>query len=408
MNDSLTQQSIFDQPKVIMAAVIISIVGNAVFIGMPMLVGSLADTLGFNEQELGWLASADLMGIFVASIAASLLVNRVNRQVLVYIGISVAIIANYSSTIFHDFETLFAIRIISGLGGGMCYSVGVATLAGTHKTARNFSILLFVLVAVNALELYTFPTISEYWCVNGIFLFFCGAFVITYFFVRWLPKTNKDLNTEEASTNSYQNNTSQTNKSNQVVIPGWIPWLCLAAVACVYINVGAFWAFIERLGVDASLSDDFISNTLALGTLFTLSGCAIATWMGNKYGQSKPLIAAFILMTAILFLLAFKVTPLSYVVAATIFNFCWLFIDVFQLGTIGNIDHSGKYAALVPGAQGLTQSISPAIAGYIITQGYSYAGVMMLCAVGTISAMIIYTIVYAKMKQIAPDIADAN
>ncbi len=391
--------SIFDQPRAILAAVIISIVGNAVFIGMPMLVGSLADTLGFDEQQLGWLASADLMGIFVASIAASLLVNRLNRQLMVYVGITVAIIANFSSTIFHDFNTLFTIRIISGLGGGLCYSVGVATLAGTHKTARNFSILLFVLVAVNAIELYTFPSISASWGVDGIFLFFCGAFVLTYYFVRWLPRSNKEA--------SVQTNNS-VNQTSKVVIPTWIPWLCLAAVACVYINVGAFWAFIERLGVDASLTDDFISNTLALGTLFTLSGCAIATWMGNKYGQSKPLIAAFALMTAILFLLAFKVTPISYVIAATVFNFCWLFIDVFQLGTIGNIDHSGKYAALVPGAQGFTQSISPAVAGYILSQGYGYEGVMMLCAAGTISAMIIYTIVYAKLKQIAPDIADAN
>ena len=408
MNDSTsadrtnmaTKASIFDQPKAILAAVVISIVGNAVFIGMPMLVGSLADTLGFDEQQLGWLASADLMGIFVASIAASLLVNRVNRQLLVYVGITVAIIANFSSTIFHQFDSLFVIRIIAGLGEGMCYSVGVATLAGTHKTARNFSILLFVLVAVNAIELYTFPSISEKWGVDGIFLFFCGAFVLTYSFVRWLPRSNKEASVQEI--------VSGNQLSSKTNIPSWIPWLCLAAVACVYINVGAFWAFIERLGVDASLTDDFISNTLALGTLFTLSGCAIATWMGNKYGQSKPLIAAFALMTAILFLLAFKVTAVSYVVAATVFNFCWLFIDVFQLGTIGNIDHTGKYAALVPGAQGFTQSISPALAGFILSEGYGYAGVMMLCAVGTISAMIIYTIVYANLKKIAPDIADAN
>lgn len=400
MNDPIKQASIFDQPKSIIAAVIISIVGNAVFIGMPMLVGSLADTLGFDEQQLGWLASADLMGIFVASIATSLLVNRVNRQLLVYIGITVAIIANFSSTIFHDFNTLFTIRIISGLGGGLCYSVGVATLAGTHKTARNFSILLFVLVAVNAIELYSFPSISEQWGVDGIFIFFCIAFISTYFFVRWLPRSNKEASKSQISISNEH--------ASKATIPSWIPWLCLAAVACVYINVGAFWAFIERLGVDASLSDDFISNTLALGTLFTLSGCAIATWMGNKYGQSKPLIAAFALMTTILFLLALKVTPISYVIAATVFNFSWLFIDVFQLGTIGNIDHSGKYAALVPGAQGLTQSISPAVAGFILSEGYGYPGVMMLCAFGTISAMIIYTIVYAKLKQIAPDIADAN
>lgn len=134
----------------------------------------------------------------------------------------------------------------------------------------------------------------------------------------------------------------------------------------------------------------------------------MATWMGNKYGQSKPLIAAFALMTGVLFLLAFSITPITYVIAATVFNFSWLFIDVFQLGTIGNIDHSGKFAALVPGAQGLTQSVSPAIAGYILSQGYGYVGVMLLCAFGTISAMIIYSFVYAHLKRIAPNIADAS
>ncbi|MEW6983803.1 MFS transporter [Colwelliaceae bacterium 6471] len=391
--------SIFDHPRALAAAVIISIVGNAVFIGMPMLVGSLAETLGFNEQQLGWLASADLMGIFVASIIASLLVNRFNRQKLAYLGITIAILANFCSTIFHNFEPLFITRIISGLGGGLCYSLGVASIAGTHKTARNFSILLFGLVAVNALELYSFPTISAIWGVDGIFRFFCIAFIGTYFFVRWLPPSNEG---------AYAESTQQERAKASADIPVWIPWLCLIAVAFVYINVGAFWAFIERMGVDASLSDDFISNTLALGTLFTLSGCAMATWMSSRYGQSKPLIAAFIFMTSILFLLVFNVNAISYVIAATVFNFCWLFIDVFQLGTIGNIDHTGKYAALVPGAQGLTQSISPAVAGYILTQGYGYAGVMMLCAFGTIGAMAIYSVVYAKLKVIAPDVADAN
>jgi len=394
-----TLTSIFDHPRTIAAAVIISIVGNAVFIGMPMLVGSMAETLGFNEQQLGWLASADLMGIFVASVVASLMVNRLNRQMLAYIGITVAIAANFASTVFHAFELLFITRIISGLGGGLCYALGVATLAGTHHTARNFSILLFGLVAVNALELYTFPAISDAWGVNGIFRFFCIAFVLTYFFVHWLPSSNKEANKEKAT---------NKNHLNGVEIPRWVPWFCLVAVAFVYINVGAFWAFIERLGVDANLSDDFISNTLALGTLFTLTGCVIATWMSNRYGQSKPLIAAFILMTSILFLLAFKVNAMSYVIAATVFNFCWLFIDVYQLGTIGNIDHTGRYATLVPGAQGLTQSISPAIAGYILAEGFGYAGVMMLCAVGTIGAMSIYSLVYAKLRAIAPDIADAS
>jgi len=393
--------TIFDQPTTIAAAVIISIVGNAVFIGMPMLVGAMAESFGFDEQQLGWLASADLSGVFVASIATSLLLNKVNRQWLALLGIIISIAANYISTTITTFEPLVAIRILSGIGGGICYALGVATLAGSHHTGRNYSILLFALVAVNALELYSFPSISERWGVNGIFLFFCGAFVLIAGFVRWLPSHSLKT-TSDSRVDTIVDTTTLT------ALPRWVPWLCLAAVSAVYINVGAFWAFIERAGVDAQLSDDFIAKTLAIGTLFTLSGCAIATWLSSRYGQSKPLLWALAVMTGLLIALALDINPTSYVIGATLFNFMWLFIDVFQLGTLGNIDHSGRYAALVPAAQGLTQSISPAIAGYILVEGYGYGGVMILCAFGTSLAWVAYRVVYQALQQSTPDLADAS
>jgi predicted MFS family arabinose efflux permease len=399
--------TLFDQPKTIAAAVIISIVGNAVFIGMPMLVGAMAESLGFDEQQLGWLASADLFGIFMASIATSWLLNRVNRQWLALFGIALAITTNYLSTTVTNFEPLVGIRVLSGIGGGVCYALGVATLAGSHHTGRNYSILLFALVAVNAIELYSFPTISEHWGVNGIFLFFCAAFALVTVFVQWLPAQGIEHHTEIASATEDASNTTPPDNALSR-LPRWVPWVCLTAVSAVYINVGAFWAFIERAGVDANLSDDFIANTLALGTLFTLSGCIAATWLSNRYGQSKPLLWALIVMTGLLVGLAFDINPISYVIGATLFNFMWLFIDVFQLGTLGNIDHSGRYAALVPAAQGLTQSFAPAIAGFLLVSGLGYSGVMLLCAFGTSLAWVCYRVVYRELKQATPDIADAN
>ncbi len=397
--DSQPNLGVFDQSKTIAAAVVISIVGNAVFIGMPMLVGAMADSLGFDEQQLGWLASADLSGIFLASITTAWLLPRINRQWMAYLGIAIAILTNYLSTTVTDFETLVMIRILSGVGGGICYALGVATLAGSHNTARSYSILLFALVAVNAIELYTFPSISERWGVNGIFIFFCVAFVLVTAFVRWLPASAS----EDGQDASHEPSGSEGSH-----LPRWIPWLCLAAVAAVYINVGAFWAFIERAGVDAGISDNFIANTLSIGTLFTLSGCAIATWLSGRYGQSKPLLWALAVMTGLLLVLAFDINTTSYLIGATLFNFMWLFIDVFQLGTLGNIDHSGRYAALVPAAQGLTQSVAPAIAGFLLVNNYGYTGVMLLCAFGTSLAWIIYQFVYRALQKEAPGLADAG
>ena len=36
--------------------------------GLPLLVGSMAESLGFSEQQLGWLASSDMGGLFVGSV----------------------------------------------------------------------------------------------------------------------------------------------------------------------------------------------------------------------------------------------------------------------------------------------------------------------------------------------------
>jgi len=394
--DPLIKLSAFDTPMAIAAAIIISFVGNAVVIGMPMLVGALADNLDFSEQQLGWLASADLGGMFLASIMTSMVITRVNRRHLALAGIAIAIVANLLSAQFHDFNTLFYTRVVAGIGGGICYSLGVGCLAGTHHTARNFSILMFALVAINAIELYTFPILSDAWGINGIYYTFCLAFSLCLLAVPKLPSFKEESNSVSA----------EASPSSSIKIPSYLPKLCLAAVCSFYITIGSFWAYIERAGVDAGLSDEFITNTLTAGTLFTLLGCVVATWLSRRAGQSKPLLAALTCMAGALSLLAMGINPIVFIIGNFAFNLMWLFVDIFQLGTISNLDPSGRYAALIPGAQGLAQTAAPSIAGYMLAQNAGYGSVMMLGAAGSVGAFIIYCVVYAKLKKIAPDVAD--
>ena len=71
MNSDINE---LEQPKAIAAAIILGFAGTGVAMGMPMLVGSLAESLNFNEQQLGWLASSDMGGLFSGSFpVASLL-----------------------------------------------------------------------------------------------------------------------------------------------------------------------------------------------------------------------------------------------------------------------------------------------------------------------------------------------
>jgi predicted MFS family arabinose efflux permease len=172
---------VFDKPSAISAAIVLGFAGTGVAMGMPLLVGSMAKSLGFSEQQLGWLASSDMGGLCAGSILAALMVTKINRRVLAATGLLLVILANYLSTQSPDLLPLMLSRLFAGIGAGICYSTCTASLAGSHNAARTFSILLFVLVVMNAFIFYIFPIIEGRWGVNGLFLFYLLEAVPIFF-----------------------------------------------------------------------------------------------------------------------------------------------------------------------------------------------------------------------------------
>jgi MFS family permease len=90
------------------------------------------------------------------------------------------------------------------------------------------------------------------------------------------------------------------------------------------------------------------------------------------------------------------------------FNFLWIFIDVYQMSTVANVDHSGRFAALMPGAQGLGQIVGPNLAASILAAGLGYRGVFIMCAMASLTAMLIYLFMYIRLRKTIPALADAS
>ena len=275
----------FDKPSAIFAAVILGFAGTGVAMGMPLLVGSMAKSLGFSEQQLGWLASSDMGGLFVGSILTALLVTSVNRRLLAAGGLLLVILANYVSTQNPDLLPLMLSRLSAGIGAGICYSTCTASLAGSHHAARTFSILLFVLVLMNAFIFYIFPIIEGEWGVNGLFMFYLLEAVPILLILPWLPRYCAEKSIEE---NVEQNVEESVEARDEVAVkegtgglsirshvPKALPRLCLVAVFSFYLLVGAYWAFIERAGAAVGISTEFIAGTLTWGQVFSISATFI-------------------------------------------------------------------------------------------------------------------------------------
>jgi MFS family permease len=86
----------------------------------------------------------------------------------------------------------------------------------------------------------------------------------------------------------------------------------------------------------------------------------------------------------------------------------WIFVDVYQSATIANVDDSGRFASLLPGAQGLGQIIGPNIAASILAVGLGYRGIFVMCALASLTAFGIYLSMYIRLKKIIPALADAS
>lgn len=400
-SDLLHHRTIFDGWRSISLAIYMALAGYGVMVGIPVISTAWVSLLEFSEVEVGRVAGADLGGFSLGAILTALLVAKVNRRSLVLIAVSIAITANALCIFMVTYEQTLWLRVIAGFGSGIYTAVAVATLAGTSKPARAFNILLFTFAFSQAGELYVLPKLS----MNGIYYVFIGSYVLSLLFLHWLPPrpVDKSLDIEV----DVEDKSGAHFVAHQHV-PVYVPWLVLCAVLFTYLNIGAYWTYIELASLDSEASPDWVSSMLVYTSFFSVLGCAFATVISNRFGLARPLLVTLIFQAIIVVMLANGINNVNVMISMFSFNFCWIFVDVYQSATIANVDHSGRFASLLPGAQGLGQILGPNIAASILAAGLGYGSIFVMCALSSLMAFAIYFSMYIRLKKIIPALADAS
>ena len=375
----------FDARGPFLLSLFMTLVGYSVLVALPAINGAWVDQLGFSEVEVNRVASADLLGLFIGAVLTSALIKRWNRQRLTYLGIALAIIANALCTQYVDYETTLALRLVAGLGSGFYTAVAVAGLGAHSKPREAFNWMLLAFAVSQFLELQLIPHLS----MNGIYVFFISTYVVTLPFVRLIPKTSPPGQSDV---------TIQTAEKGYEARPTVLAWVGIAAIVIAYINIGAYWSNIELAAESAGLGGDWAAQVIAWCVLLSFVGCFAAMWVLKRFDYDRPLLFTFVLMVLAMGLLAVEVTAALFVFSVAMFNFLWIFIDVYQMGGVSVADRSGSAAAFIPGAQGLGQTIGPFAASVMLDIGWGFDGVFILCALASATALLIYLAIYLKYR----------
>jgi len=389
----LSQPTVFDGWRSITIALYMTLVGYAVLVGVPVISTAWVEMLGFTAEQVGRVAGADLGGLSLGAVIASLLVARMNRRILVLISVAIVIISNGLCMLFVDYETVLWLRVGAGLGSGIYTAVAVASLGGSSNPARAFNLMLFAFAFSQALEMQVLPMLT----MNGIYLVFIACYIVGLPFLHWVPARPLIIDESTAAEDP-----------RIPRVPAYIPWLVLAAIFFTYINIGSYWTYIELAALDAGIDGHYVGRLLVWTSFFSLVGCAVATVISNRFGLARPLLIALFSMATVVGMLSFGITDVKILISMFSFNLLWIFVDVYQMSTVANVDRSGAFASLMPGAQGLGQIVGPNLAASILGAGLGYSKVFIMCASAAIIGLVIYAVMYMRLRKTIPALARAT
>lgn len=354
-------------------AVYLSTIGISAFLVLPLLVGAAADDLNLNASQIGNLASSELAGAAVGCVFALFWVRRVNWRVAATIALTMLGCANLFSVWIDTYLLLLSFRFFVGLGAGSVLSLSLTALSDTRNPDHNYGLSVAAQVAFQVTGLLVLPFVVESWGVDGIY-FLLGILVLSSLItIRWLPSSGVVQST--------------TGPSSLALSPKTL--LGLAGCTMYLANVGCIWTYIERMGVAAGFTSKFIGTGLAAAVAVGIAGALSASWLGDRYGRLRPLAFATFGTVVSVAMLVEGMGPISFLIAAGIYNFVWNFAIPYQYSAISTADCSGRLIVLVPGFQGVGLSIGPAIAALFVTAD-TYLAVNYIAVVSVIISLVLF------------------
>ena len=394
-------RTVFDDWRSLTIGIYMALAGYGVMVGLPVISTAWVNHLGFTAVEVGRIAGADLGGLAIGAVVAALFVAKVDRRHMTVVAAAIAIGANILSIYYQSYEATLWLRLAAGIGAGAYTGVAVATIAGHSRPAFAFGLELFAFAGSQGAELKFLPYLS----MNGIYLVLAGTFVIGLLFISWLPRrpVEKSLDVE-VDVEEPDGDHHLEHKH----VPAYVPWLVLAAITFTYINIGAYWTYIELAASVSEASPDWVASMLWVSSVFSVIGCLFAVLLSNRYGLARPLLVTLIFQAIIVVMLVTGINNVNVAISMFMFNFCWIFVDIYQAATIANIDRSGRFPALIPAAQGLGNFLGPNMAASVLAFGLGYNGVFILCGTASIIAMLVYLYMYLTLKKTIPALADAS
>ncbi|WP_157976556.1 MFS transporter [Parahaliea mediterranea] len=369
----------YDSRSSIVAAILLSFIATGGFLILPLLVAAAAADFQLSEARVGLLATAVMGGAAVSSAVALLWIRLVNWRRATLVSVLLILAGHIGCLFTSRADVLTVLLLLTGLGGGAAYSIALTVLADEPKAARYFGFSVAAQVSFQVVGMLLLPAFTEAHGFAAVLVLLLVLDVVGLFLSALLPP--RGLLSPQ-----------RVRHGPLLRVPA-----VLALLGCFmfFFNVGAVWAFIERMGSAAGLAPDFIGLSLAVGVSFGIPGALAGSWCDDRFGQIVPLTLGSVIMLGSIALLSMSLTGPAYMVALALYNFSWNFCLTFQYAAVQRVDDSGRGVAVAPAFHGFGAAAGPLIAALYVTRE-SYQSVLILAIVGIVGSLLLFVIAWQR------------
>jgi len=338
---------------------------------MPAIITVLGRALHWGDAQLGYFASADIMGYTAGTLLAPLTMKWRSPRLTALTGIIVVLMADLASAATTAPTIILALRGVGGLGAGFAAGATWYVMSLSHQAANN-GLATAGQTGLGFLAIVAIPLLAHAAGWRLVFIALGAMAIPALLVVHRLPagrwKTDATAHVEPRRASGRR----------------LAPWLATVGVAAYFLGQGALWTYLGLVGTAAHLTQAAID--------LSLDACAAGLFLGSLLILVIPAhaprgtVVGITLSLTLLSIVGLRsgVAPI-FISCAAAFGLLYPIFPAFQFESIAQSSIAAGVMTLAASMAGY--SCGPLIAGKLI-EHFGYASLHWLAGTGCALALL--------------------
>jgi MFS family permease len=275
------------------------------------LVVAYERSLHFDLATTGWVATAEGVGYTIGALVAALLSRHLRATMTRVVAIILVLAAaQFASTCMTSAMPLAACRVLSGIGAGLLYAIGIPSIAASRHPDRGFAIYFGANFASGLVAMVVIPPLLTGLGLKGFYVVYGTALVLCTALVRWYPLVRSEVaagTTANATATATATAAAAPTAAYRTADTGPVAVECGSLIASLFVNFifnGGLWVLAEHFGLEIPGTNAESLGELLAGTmLFGVLGSVLATALAQRWSHFAVIVvsnAALILAALIM------------------------------------------------------------------------------------------------------------